>query len=503
MLERPNYSSLKDAIRSIRELLEEHGDVVNFDVPPPPYPGGLVHARAYFMAPHFAKAAAQALSDYRHKPIGNRPLRTTHVQSLSYTLPANIFALLRNDIDRLRELALIAHDSSTISFHFGNPDQNCTPPVFLRLMSDDLSTLSRLKNRFETLLRGEDVREDGEFVWDPLFATQAGVIYLRGVERQNRPLDIQIDPRIRKLTLFGPASNRAKVREILIAEVTRLRNLKIRIIPLVGRLIRVFMDPQILSLQERVGPENIRLDSARRVLIVRGDDNLHDSVQEVVTRLQEDHPGNRSLTDAECPVCLGEPTVPVTLSCGHSWCKSCLVSYLLSASDTMFPLACLGYEATCSSRISLHVAQKHLSTRDFEKVAHSAFLSHVHSHPSEFYYCPTPDCPEIYRTAPPGTVVQCPSCLIRICPHCHVEYHEDITCADREDGYEALFKEWTDTHNVKPCPGCKSLIEKAEGCNHMTCIRCQTHTCWVCLETFPKGDGIYDHMELMHGGSGL
>jgi hypothetical protein len=37
----------------------------------------------------------------------------------------------------------------------------------------------------------------------------------------------------------------------------------------------------------------------------------------------------------------------------------------------------------------------------------------------------------------------------------------------------------------------------------MTCIKCQTHICWECLATFPKGDGIYEHMRQKHGSIGL
>jgi len=33
---------------------------------------------------------------------------------------------------------------------------------------------------------------------------------------------------------------------------------------------------------------------------------------------------------------------------------------------------------------------------------------------------------------------------------------------------------------TKPCPGCRSPIEKAGGCNHMTCQRCNFEWCWVC-----------------------
>ncbi|KAJ3791935.1 hypothetical protein GGU11DRAFT_694090, partial [Lentinula aff. detonsa] len=66
---------------------------------------------------------------------------------------------------------------------------------------------------------------------------------------------------------------------------------------------------------------------------------------------------------------------------------------------------------------------------------------------------------------------QCPSCLLCICPQCHVEQHDGIDCPDRDGGVH-LFNEWIKTHNVKNCPSCKVLIERAEGCNHVTCIHC-------------------------------
>jgi hypothetical protein len=35
--------------------------------------------------------------------------------------------------------------------------------------------------------------------------------------------------------------------------------------------------------------------------------------------------------------------------------------------------------------------------------------------------------------------------------------------------------------NTKACPGCKSSIEKSDGCNHIACKKCKHEFCWLCL----------------------
>ena len=36
--------------------------------------------------------------------------------------------------------------------------------------------------------------------------------------------------------------------------------------------------------------------------------------------------------------------------------------------------------------------------------------------------------------------------------------------------------------NTKKCPRCSALIEKDEGCNHMTCRKCRHDFCWICMQ---------------------
>jgi len=45
------------------------------------------------------------------------------------------------------------------------------------------------------------------------------------------------------------------------------------------------------------------------------------------------------------------------------------------------------------------------------------------------------------------------------------------------------FSKWRKAtkEGCKRCPGCKTYIEKNEGCIHMTCIKCRHEFCWKCL----------------------
>ncbi|KAJ2554383.1 hypothetical protein EV175_002600 [Coemansia sp. RSA 1933] len=54
--------------------------------------------------------------------------------------------------------------------------------------------------------------------------------------------------------------------------------------------------------------------------------------------------------------------------------------------------------------------------------------------------------------------------------------------------------------STKLCPKCKWAIHKESGCNHMTCLVCKTHFCYLCGNEIGVASGVYDHFNT-NGGS--
>ena len=502
MVDRPKYHwTVNVAADRLRHMLETHGEV-SLNVLPPPY-GKFFRVWAHFKDPQAAASAYEALNRFCPRFVGNQRIFAHHVRSIRYNLPADIYDILAHDINLLRSYRYDEHATSisVVDRRVVAPGA----PVLVKLVSRNMASLTKLKTAFDRLLRGEKVTDKGQIVWNDFFGGRAGKEFLDEREKVHPTVKINRDSRRRMLALFGPQQDRAVVREEIIARAKLLEAQRKHRYTIAGNLIGVFMSEDLAILQKDLGHGNVWIDLTRGQLVVCGDADT-----QKVARLAVQHAGKRckkrnARGEVGCPVCLGEVSQPVTLACGHTWCRTCLTSYMNASVDNKtFPLTCLGDDAKCSHDIPLSIAQQFLSPDEFDAVVNASFLAYVQSRPGEFHYCPTPDCPQVYRKSGHGaTVLQCPSCLVRICAHCNMEYHESRSCQDRNPEDERLFETWKMGRDVKDCPSCKVPIERMAGCNHMMCTGCHTHICWACLATFETSGEVYGHMRTIHGGIGL
>ncbi|KAF6748288.1 hypothetical protein DFP72DRAFT_820643 [Ephemerocybe angulata] len=490
---RANYTSNARALNGIQRMMKDSGaDVLYFEIMPSPYEAGMMVGWARTATSQDAKKLCKFMHARKPAFTGLTGIDARHVQSLEYSLPVDVYEASKRDIDALA--------ASTRRKGYLNHTSHLYPAsVSVRLEAEDIQGLSKLKAELDVILSGELVREKGKVVWDRFLGYIEGQEFIGELQQQHPLVTVRVDKYRKLIRLFGTSTERKAVRMKIVEKVEALRGCQVHTIALDSRMVGYLLNEGMVSLSRELGEDSIRLDLWNRVLTVRGNDHARNAALEAIIRLRRSFRVVSVPVPLQCPVCLDTAASPVTLCCGHSWCRTCLIRYMMtSANQSHFPLTCLGDDAKCKERIPLSLAKFHLSPPEFEAIIEASFSSFVHSRPREFSHCPTPDCPQIYRPLSVGATLQCPSCLVRICASCQTEAHDGFVCL-RQDLSERLFEEWRKNNAVKSCPGCKMPIEKTAGCHHVTCTVCSTHLCWVCLAPFLDGSGVYSHMLAMHG----
>ena len=102
-------------------------------------------------------------------------------------------------------------------------------------------------------------------------------------------------------------------------------------------------------------------------------------------------------------------------------------------------------------------------------------------------FCPSPNCHYIINVDPGLQInIKC-KCGSFSCSKCKLlQPHTPCPC---KIANKWILKSSSDQENVqwilastKKCPKCKVAIEKNQGCNHMTCAKCNHEFCWLCKQ---------------------
>ncbi|KAH9116050.1 hypothetical protein LEN26_011909 [Aphanomyces euteiches] len=103
-------------------------------------------------------------------------------------------------------------------------------------------------------------------------------------------------------------------------------------------------------------------------------------------------------------------------------------------------------------------------------------------------YCPNSTCSHLIRVPVSAAIaarLPCPRCCVELCISCRSLWHEAMDCRTFKrhvDASEAerLVQECIAQHGWKRCPGCHVIVERIDGCSHISC-KWYVKRCWSSL----------------------
>lgn len=204
-----------------------------------------------------------------------------------------------------------------------------------------------------------------------------------------------------------------------------------------------------------------------------------------------------------CPVCMEGINSEdfFALDCGHLICRGCITNFIrIHIRDkTSITYFCLF--GNCKNEYTSEMIAEFICNEDWIKykaLVRKKEIWKIHlENNKNLVNCPYPDCEELVQinnfNLGISTYDVCAS-NHRFCTKCRclLSNHSSLNCSNfvklmLEEIPES--KRWM----FKQCPRCNIIIEKNEGCNHMTCTVCQYEFCWICLEKYePSHYALYN-----------
>lgn len=215
----------------------------------------------------------------------------------------------------------------------------------------------------------------------------------------------------------------------------------------------------------------------------------------IITNLEkldlEDYNENTDIF--ECPVCTMETEIGagiVLKSCSHQVCKECIDSTIKFSEHIEVKCPYMDDNGSCEKNIQDREIRTLASKDVFEKYLEKS-LNIAEIVTENAYHCKTPNCngwvifdEDVHRFA-------CPVCTKTNCITCKVvhhgktcgEYNEEINpnartareLLESENALKALVASGEAMH----CPKCEVIVQKADGCDYLTCTLCKLAICWI------------------------
>jgi hypothetical protein len=184
--------------------------------------------------------------------------------------------------------------------------------------------------------------------------------------------------------------------------------------------------------------------------------------------------GRAAYSGGHCTVCFTDQEHVLRAACGHYHCSECVRGYVESnlTAEYLWPPRC------CRGPLPPQKIEEMLCATDSALRDQYLIKSVEYATPaSHRVYCPTPTCSEYLGASDdPLFGWHCQRCNQEICVRCKDFLHPWPNCVPRED---REFLQLSGQQGWVNCSACGAMVERTEGCNHMTC-RCGKRFCYVC-----------------------
>lgn len=159
-----------------------------------------------------------------------------------------------------------------------------------------------------------------------------------------------------------------------------------------------------------------------------------------------------------CLICC-ENKICVRLKCQHFYCKECILDlFNFAIKDiNLVPISC------CNIKIDDSIWKKYEIFRN-ETENNIKCLQ----------------CNNYNKVNVNSSIVECNSCYIRMCTKCKSFAHDEY-CKDEEEDIMFITK-YAKSLKLSRCPGCMMYIQLKDGCYHITCSKCKSQFCYLCLK---------------------